>query len=252
MKKLLFTLLLIITSLINISSSYACDGPLLELLKKERDIYLGDTHGTNEIPRLLQCLVEQLIKLDRKEPLVVALEEVTLGLTSNSEVWFGTDGRNSAAMWDLIQYLKEQKNLGNINLFMLLDAVDFSLIGEPFDQNIYEKQIGIGLRSIVENNQVIALSGSFHTKKKAPSFAPNIVPAGSYVSDLMLHVAIETIEDGESWGCISTGCSVKKSSSIGIADTQAGEMVNGNLVDHDYIYFLPKFTASFPKFIKSK
>jgi len=239
--KILVCSLLCITSLYSVNS-FACSGSLLELINKGHDVYLGDTHGTNEIPALVKCLVKERLKTKISEPLVVALEDTSESLISDSDVWYGKDGRNSIAMWELVEYLKLQKKLGNIDLFMLLDSVDVSMFKHSFDQNEYEKQIGIGLRHVTEGSQVIALSGSFHSRKRAPSFSPEVIPAGSYVADSMLHISIEPLNDGEYWACLREGCKVVKSSSFTNSAESSSDLIDGEIVEHDYIYFLDKFS----------
>lgn len=242
--KTLATILLLALSLDGFAGEKSCDGSLWDLIKEGNDIFLGESHGTVEIPELVQCLVAKRIAEGGNEPLIVALELTSDSLDPDSAVWSEVDGRSSLAMWQLVDFLKKQRDAGKLSLYMMLDSITH---GPVFDQIQYEKQFGTGVAEILPKGQVIALSGNFHSRKSALAAAPTIIPAGGYVSETMIRVFLVALKGGETWGCFTRDeCGLHPEEEFFHENAAVGSLVSGETQEHDYIFFLEKFTASPP------
>lgn len=250
MKK--WMIFILVVTAFNSHANTVCEGEISQLIITGKNIYLGESHGTVEVPAIVKCLVEKRLALDTNKSFTVALEFRSSALDLQSDIWFGTDGRSSAAMWDLMQYLLKLQSENKLNLYMINDPIKFD---DQFSQNNAEKQRGLGLFKVIEKSQVLALSGNMHSRKSSPSFWPEMIPAGFYTQGSMVHISIEAIEDGESWHCSgNNNCGAKFS--LGFPtnpteNTKVGSFISGEIVEHDYIYFVKKFTASPPKFSKA-
>lgn len=227
-----------------------CGGPLLELVNEGRDIYFGEHHGTYEIPMLLKCLVEERLKKPAKEPLIIALELDAVALNLDSDFWSGTDGRSSESMWNLVKFLLTKKQENKLTLHMLLENAGYDVIISE-GQNGVDKKMGQGLHSITKKSQVLALSGNLHSRKSPMNILPDMIPAGSYALE-MLHISIEATKNGEAWGCHSEGCGAHTIQKFPSSPNVANTLINGESFEHDYIYFVERFTVSQPHLVKKQ
>jgi hypothetical protein len=217
------------------------------LVARGQDLYFGELHGTAEVPALVKCLVLVALR-NKREPLIVSLEQESQRRDPASDLWRGTDGRSSRAMWELTQFLLEQEKLGRLELHQQLDKpVPFKEGVAPptVDPVQYEKNMGGPLRGLAARGQLIALSGNMHSRKEAlPGFPYE--PAGSYAGPDVLHIDLEPGAGGSAWTCLSNGCGSHDLPG-GTSASTVGELVDGNWMGHDFIYRMPRLTASPPK-----
>ena len=140
--KIYIVFILIFMSLNSAKANAVCDGDILKYVTGGRDIYFGELHGSNEVPELLKCLIDERIKHSPEKKFSVALELNSLALNPKSDVWFGTDGRHSKAMWELVQHLMNLQKEDKIKIYMFNDLLSSN---DDFSQNINDKKIGLSL-----------------------------------------------------------------------------------------------------------
>ncbi len=202
-------------------------------------VYIGEMHGTNESPRLLECLVDYEVAAGI-HPLTVSLELQPFARDTKSLVWSGQDGRASKAMAHLVDHLETLERSGAI-------ALNFQLPDYPVPARVDEK-IGNELRELAGKGRVIAYGGNFHAQRRQVML-PGVTtrPAGSYMGQAIKNVLIDSTGPGEAWSCSQTSCDVHETRSF-VADGKAGTMVDGKRFGYDYVYFVPPYTSSAPKF----
>lgn len=223
-------------------------GELGALVRQGKDLYLGELHGTVEVPALMRCLVE-LALAHKHGKLFVSLEQQPGARDPTGEAWRGTDGRGSAAMWELTQYLIRQEKAGRLELHQQIPDV-LPLGTEqtlpPYDPAAHEKTLGEPLRVLARLGQLIALSGNAHSASK-PFPGLGYEPAGAYAGPGIVHVAVMAAEGGTAWNCDAAGCAEHVQPSSGDGAGAPGALTDGAWLNHDYIFWLAKVTASPPK-----
>lgn len=80
--------------------------PLPKDIAHGNGVYIGETHGTREAPRLVLCLAEHALKT-REDTIIVSLEMPTEASIFTSNFWQGQDGRASLATRALLADLSE-------------------------------------------------------------------------------------------------------------------------------------------------
>lgn len=207
--------------------------PLLAL----GSVYLGEVHGTNEIPQLVGCLVDATLASGVK-PLTVSLELPDFARDTKTLTWSGLDGRTSKAMAKLVEHLEDLEHAHRITL-------DFQVTGYEASDEAMNHAVGMHLRDLATKSRVIALGGSFHSQRKNVLFPSlDIRPAGSYVGSAMKTVFVASINGGSAWMCSKTcGEHVEASATH---EGHAGQLVDGASVGHDFIYKIGAITASSP------
>jgi len=226
-------------------------GALGELVRQGKDLYLGEAHGSVEVPALMRCLIEVALdpsRTDTSGKLIVSLEQQPEARDLSHDAWRGTDGRSSEAMWELTQYLIREELAGRLRFHQQLRAIALGP-GEsppPYDAVAYEKAMGEPLRTLAAQGQLIALSGNAHSRKK-PFPGSTYQPAGAYSGADVVHVAILSAQGGTSWNCISNACGAHPVPGMGPMAGAAGSLTDGAWFDHDFIFWMPKVTASPPK-----
>lgn len=214
--------------------------PYLDRLLSHGDLFIGEVHGTVESPRLMQCLVERALPRVN-ETVIVSLELSERARDSGSLHWRDIrDGRSSAAMWSLLEFLVQKEREGALRLH-------FQHGGQvPAGMSIDEYS-GMALKTLVKEGFVIALAGNFHSSRAIEPRRPGIAPAGTYVGSDITHIRIESVEAGEAWFCSSDPpCRVRPMPGTSIKNASAGELVDGSEMNHDLIFFVQKYTASMP------
>ena len=78
--------------------------PFVEVLSSGKNLYLGELHGTVEVPQLVREIVDATL-VTSTLPVAVSLELPLAAKNGESPFWEGTDGRSSQAMYALVQYL---------------------------------------------------------------------------------------------------------------------------------------------------
>jgi hypothetical protein len=159
-----------------LSADQACSRtPLHTFIERGQDLYLGEGHGTVEIPALFQCLV--IAALERKkEPLIVSLEQHAQARDLQGDTWRGQDGRGSVAMWELTKFLLEQEKLGRLTLRQHVPTV----FDSPFDPAAHERRMGTPFAELSRRGLLLALSGNFHSRNAPIPMGPPYDPAGMY------------------------------------------------------------------------
>jgi hypothetical protein len=201
-------------------------------------VYIGELHGTNESPRLLQCLVDHEVAAGI-HPLTVSLELQPFARNTKSLVWSGQDGRSSKAMADVVDHFENLEKSGKISL-------NFQLPDYPVPERV-DEEIGTELRELASKGRVIAYGGNFHAQRRQVML-PGVStrPAGSYMGEAIKNVLIDSTGPGEAWGC-STSCGVYKTRSF-VAGGKTGTLIDGKQFGYDYVYFVSPYTSSAPKF----
>lgn len=213
-------------------------------------LYLGEAHGTEEVPALVQCLVQSAIAA-KPASLAVSLEMPEDARQPDSWQWKSQDGRASQAMWRLHQWLQAQEAAGVLKLH------HHQPTGSYPDQADYEKVAGQALNALMsKHSRVIVLSGNFHSRREPIEWMPKVRPMGTYVGEGTVHVDLQALEGGTAWNCTSrsTGnappppptCAANTQLAIPRGDARVGDLIGGREFGHDYVYLMKSFTASPP------
>lgn len=232
------------------------DSSLDELLE-HRTLVLGEIHGTVETPAFFRCLVERAL-LSTREPLTVSLELESAARDLTSDFWATQDGRASHAMWLLLQFLQEQQRAGKLSLHLQLEKPDFYSFEEAkaYTDN-WEQNRGIAIKELAERGgRVIALMGNAHASRDPLKFdgAPveGFKMAGYFMGSDVTRVRVETVDGGEAWTCRgmppAITCGPSKGSAPKIPGASPDQIVSGDALGYDLIYFLPEraYSASAP------
>lgn len=241
-------LLLVLASPTFASSEANCSsGALDALVRQGKDLYLGEIHGTTEVPALLRCLVLTALEHPNGK-LIVSLEQQDSARDPVGEAWRGTDGRSSVAMWELTQFLISQEKAGRLEFHQQLPSAVLKPGESPpkYDPVEYERAMGAPLRELAARGQLIALSGNAHSRlERFPGATYD--PAGKYVGPDVVHVDLMTVAGGTAWTCLSSDCGLHARPGMGAMAGEAGTLTDGKWDGHDFIYWLPGSTASPPK-----
>jgi hypothetical protein len=183
--------------------------------------------------------------LERKgQTLFVSLEQQPNARDLQGDAWRGQDGRGSAAMWELTKFLLEQEKLGRLTLHQHVPT-EFD---NPFDPAAYERRMGSPLRELARRGLLIALSGNAHSRTERLPMPSPYDPAGMYAGADLIHVDIESASGGTSWSCMGGACGVKEFAANTPFNHAANTLMDGKGFGHDFVYLLPRFTASPPKY----
>ncbi len=201
------------------------------------NVYLGEVHGTNEAPKLVGCLVDATLAKGIS-PLVVSLELPKLAKDTKSPIWSGIDGRTSKAMKKLVEHLEYLESSHRI-------VLDFQLTGSEASDEIVNRDVGVHLRDLASRFHVIALGGNFHSQRKNV-FLPSLgyKPAGFFVGTSIKTVFVDSTGKGRAWFC-SKICGENVASNM-TDGGYVGQLSDGAVVGHDYIYKVGPFTSSSP------
>jgi hypothetical protein len=216
-------------------------------------VYLGEVHGTEEVPQLVRCLVEAAIAA-RPASLAVSLEMPEDARPRDGLFWKNQDGRASQAMWRLHQWLLAREAAGALKLDHHQPTRHYP------DQADYEKAGGQALNALIRQHaRVIVLGGNFHSRREAFDWMPGMAPMGSFVGEDTVHVDVVALEGGSAWTCRSTApagspppsptCAANALSPLPAPPGGAGnpgELRDGRPFGHDHVYLVKSFTASPP------
>ena len=216
------------------------------------DLFLGELHGTNEVPELFRNLIETAIfaKRSNKEKLIVSLEKSNDARDLESWFWEGRDGRSSVAMWELVKYLLTEELAGNLELHF-----QHSMNDQFWNMSANEREESIGkeIARLSIDAQVLILGGNIHSSKDLSvlgEFGENLKSVGMFLNPDMLHIYVEVIGESELWVCFGdpdSECGIQNKTSV-FEDAKAGSLIDGVMLSHDYILFIPPTTASLPKY----
>ena len=228
-------------------------------------VLLGEMHGTKEIPALVGDLVAH--ETEFGEDVILALEITSIDqslvnsyLTSSGEPadqaalvagehWQEPthDGRDSQAMFELIERIRKLRNRGaNVSI----DLFDVPGDGER------NKRMANHLRSVMQRSPhaiVLVLTGNFHAMTARPPWkvindGKQIEPpmtAGRYLADLHPLSINISAANGEVWACMN-GCGVNAMPNHGAISEPTLELTEPSKSAWNATLTLPKFTASPP------
>ena len=219
-----------------------------KLLASAEHLYLGEGHGTEEVPALVRCLTQAALDRGAKS-LVVSLELPNPDRPEGKSYWQSNhDGKSSKAMWQLFQWLRVREAAGRL-------AIHYQYDGTPWNgQAAYERHVGEGLKALIDQGHaLIAYGGNFHSRKEVAPYLPDIVPTGAVVGPAILHVDVEAVEGGTAWDCRKAeggemGCAIHDVHAFDAPGAQPGDLMDGAAIGHDRLYLLRRFTASEPQF----
>lgn len=216
---------------------------LVALVQEGRDLFIGEIHGTEEIPALFLSLVN--IALTREEKLFVSLELSSDTRDLSIYTWSGSDGRHSRAMWQLVRQLLELESVGKLSVHFQRDEINMA----SQSRGANEQKVGEALKQLAMQGQLLALGGNAHSAKKA-WWQGSVTPAGAYTGSAVDSIYIMPTGDFEAWGCTPT-CGIHDFSSEStdpppVGDVTAGQLLEGEKVGHDYIFTILNTTASLP------
>lgn len=214
---------------------------VLDRLLDFGDLIFGEVHGTVESPQFMQCVVERAVQREI-EPSSFPWSFRKRRASQTRSSGPVKDGRASVAMWSLLEFLVRKEEEGALRVHfqhskLTPDVVDI------------DEHVGLELKQLVKEGRVIALAGNYHSSREAVAWHPSVKPAGMYVGSAITHIRIEAARDGEAWFCSSTSCGVgplRRPRLKGGADPVAGDLVDGAELNHDFIFFVDRFTASPP------
>lgn len=249
MRDKLMTALLMAAFVLPARAGDCATGELGDRVRKGADVYLGENHGSVEIPALVRCLIEVALSAKPRR-LYVSLEQQPAAREPSNEVWRGTDGRASEAMWELTQYVLQQEKAGRLELHQQLPGSVMLEPGQslpPHDQALTERNMGTPLREFAAHGQLIALSGMLHSARE-PLHGLPYQPAGAYAGPDVIHVAVQAVHGGTVWNCLDGKCAEHAQASMEAMAASPGSLTDGAWLGHDHIFWLDRFTASPPRY----
>lgn len=188
---------------INTPTEFYCNNLQIEKsIFQSKGIYIGELHGTNEAPKLVECIVRESVKTGK--PVIVSIEMPPCAIDEKCNFWNGKDGRASYSMKNFVSVIKE--------LQLTTENLDMDFMGVCYgeaSQVLQEKCTGEHINSLTNKGFVIAYGGNFHAMRKSPSGLENLATAGSYVSKEIITINIGAKNGGSFWGCAATSCGIQ-------------------------------------------
>lgn len=244
---------------------------LVDAIGTHKFVLLGEWHGTQETPALVADLVEHQVRVHTTgvhEPIILALEigsddQPTVdrymasdgALTDKGALLDGShwqdamhDGRDSQAMFDLIERMRELRHGG---ADVSIDLFDQDGDGER------NKRMAEHLRKVVlhaPKATVLVLTGNVHAMTVEPPWkwfdgGKEIKPpmtAGRYLADLHpLSINIDAA-GGDAWTCMARKCGVRPMPAHGAPSEATLASADALKSAWDATLTLPQFTASLP------
>lgn len=202
-------------------------------------IYIGELHGTQEVPTLVHCLVKRAVER-HITPLTVSLELPEEARKGTSEFWAGVDGRSSESMWQLVKYLLPLEASGKLHL-------NFQE-GNGSRSADFDSITGATLRRISARGRLIAYGGNYHALRDAPVGIPSSMkPAGTLVGASVKHVLISSKFGGKAWACLNERpCGPVSIPPSTMSGAEAWTLRDGSQFGYDRAYFVDHYTYSPP------
>lgn len=210
-------------------------------------VFLGEIHGSVEVPALVECLAGSLAdEFAGRRPLWVALELQPAALEASDPAWRQgfQDGRTSQAMRQLIKALKSLQSQGRLSLS------GFVPTNPPSDAADYERAMARELDKAPAGAFVLALSGNVHARKSkgaAKYSVQAVAPAGSLRQRRMAHVLIGHRLPSQAWICTPAWGPQALAPTPEARSLAAGLHVLDD-ADYDYLLLLERLSASPPAF----
>jgi hypothetical protein len=231
---------------------------LVELLRPERVVVLGELHGTNEHPA---AIVDAAAAYDG--PLWIGLE-MPAGEQGRLDAYLASDGGESARA-DLLtgQFWTYDDGRASVAMLELIDGIRSLRAGgadvelAAFDVDVMESATArdAGMADAIEaandgDRAVLVLVGSVHALIGEPEFEiePGYVPMAKALVDRGVDVvSLQGVSGGgEAWNCISEGCGVHASGGEDRGDeafvATSDEPVDG----YHGILYVPMISAAVP------
>ncbi len=216
----------------------------LPSLRAFDDLYIGETHGTNEVPALIGCLVLDAVNTDTKN-IIVSLEIPPSSRDPRAEFWKGTDGRASLAVQKMLSLLIELESQNRIKIdFHRHDRLNT----EDQRPRLFRRPdlVAEQLEMLAKQGHLIAWGGNFHNSRKVPEGLGTLKSDAMYMSDKITMINVVSRELGTGWFC-TPQCGETPIA----ANKQALEHPLSNLYPdpthfHDYAYVVRSFSASPP------
>ena len=225
----------------------ACDSSrLATAIARLGDVYLGELHGTNEVPLLVEQVVRVRLSEYDERPVIVSLELPARALDTRSGFWSGRDGRTSEAMARLVRFLAglERAHPGDVRLhFQQSPPADGAA---PFDAT--ERSTGLQLAALAGEGVLIALGGNHHSRK-ANLDGMSGESAGMVAGDSVVGVAVMPARGGTGWMCFGADdCGPQRIPAFPNPplETERDCLFNGQSVVHDHLALLERFSVSPP------
>ena len=222
---------------------------LAPLLRSD-GLFVGEIHGSAEVPALVECLAQRLAdEFAGRRPLRVALELQPAALEESAPDWRTglQDGRTSQAMQQLIRTLKSLQAQGRLTLSGFVPA------HPPDGAADYELAMAQELDRTPVDAFVLALSGNIHARKSkgASRYSTQAVaPAGSLLQRRMTHVLIGHRLPSQAWIC-TPACGPH---ALGPSPEARGRAAGLHILDdpdYDYLLLLERLSASPPAYPSS-
>lgn len=207
-------------------------------------VFLGELHGSVEVPALVDCLARTLsAELAGRRPLTVALEVPPDALDEAHPFWHGQDGRSSQAMVALLRSLKALWAQGRIELIGFQPAEDYP------NQADYEIAMARRLDAVPAGHFLVVLAGNFHASRPPPGrpgMGWDLVPAGAHVQRRMAHVLAAYSQASSSWFCMGSSCGVHELKPWPYAAGRTPGLHPLGQDGYEHVYVLPRLSASPP------
>ena len=223
---------------IYIPIEYYCEAAQLEkFITNSSGIYIGELHGSNETPKIVECIIRKSIKTGK--PIIASIEMPPCAIDENCYFWKGQDGRASYAMKKFVANIK---NLQKTNENFQIDFMGVCY-GEA-SQVLQEKCTGEHINSLTNKGFVIAYGGNFHAMRKSLPGLESLATAGYYVSKEILTINISAKNGGSFWGCAETSCGIQHIEKD--KKCNSNKLIKDNDGFYDYKLCISKITFSKP------
>ncbi len=215
--------------------------PLPRELLAGRGIYVGELHGTQEMPKVLACFVKQAV-VQIEGPVVVSLELPPETSPAWALEWaHPSDGRTSQAMVDLINWLRTLRDKsGRVTIDYQLGC---RFDGVPADPDAFgNKCMGESITASMAKGFVIAYSGTSHAARlETPTKR-----AAAFLPDSIKTVEIIVSNGGSAWGTYNNSAP-GPSPILGRQDLSGmNGIIPGQDPGFEYAYVIKDITASYP------
>lgn len=206
-------------------------------------LFLGELHGSVEVPALVDCLARALsTELAGRRRVTVALEVPPDALDETHPFWRGQDGRSSRAMVALLRSLTALRAQGRIEL------IGFQPVEHYPAQADYEAAMARLLDATPPSDYLLALAGNFHAAgpDAGSPTARTLQPAGALMKRPMAHVLVVNREPSASWHCVGDLCAVHPIRPATLASGQSPGLHPLSQGGYDGIFVLERMSASPP------
>jgi len=226
------------------SDTLQCNTFDLGPLREFDDLYIGEIHGTNEVPALIGCLVLDTVNAGT-EDIIVSLEIPPSARNPRAEFWKGTDGRASLAVQNMLSLLIELESQNRIKIdFHRHDRLN----KEDQRPRLFRRPdlVAEQLEMLAKQGHLIAWGGNFHNSRKVPEGLGTLKSDAMYMSDNITMINVVSREPGMGWFC-TPQCGETPVA----ANKQALEHPQSNLYPdpthfHDFAYVVRRFSSSRP------